>query len=451
MAVANLPLDVDIHSDWQPVAGSADGPSPLLAFLPRAQARRRVVVTGIGVIAASGIGVGPLWDLLRAGRSAVRPLEGFDVRAYPVRIAAQVPGFRARDFMPAGKARLRGRLCQLASAATRLAVEDSGVPGAALAAPGAGLYLGTSAGAVELWEQQSALFQRRGLRGLRPTFPIAVSPNFAAAESASDWGITGAISTISADCPSGLEAVAAACRQIRAGEIDVAIAGGVDAPIAPMLFGASACSGMLASGEVPERACRPFDRGRTGFVIGEGAAMLVLEDWESAVARGARIHGEILGFGSGRDGAAFVGVTDPSGRGFAAAAGRALGDARLDVGDVDFVNAHAPGVSGTDLAEARALALLFGRRGVPVTSIKGAVGQPLGAAGVLQLVSSLLALGHGEIPPTCNCDDVDPQCEVDVVRGTPRALAARSALVTSHGFGGNTTALVLRGVSGPLC
>jgi 3-oxoacyl-(acyl-carrier-protein) synthase len=404
-----------------------------------------VVVTGLGVVAPTGIGPEPLWEALVGGRSAVRGAEG-PLAAHGMPFAAPVVGFQPRDFMPAAKVRLRGRLCQLVTAASRLAVADARIPAPCLASSRAGVFVGSSAGPVATWEHQHALFRRRGRASFRPTFPIAISPNFPAAESASDFGVTGPIQTVASDCPSGLDALSIACRLIRAGEIDVALAGGGDAPLTPMLLAAGTCSGLFAHAHRnPEQVSRPFDRDRTGFVIGEGAAMLVLQSFEHALATGAHVYGEILGIGAGRDGAEYVGVSDPTGRGYAAATDAVLADAGYPPEAIDVVSAHASGIPTADLAEARGLAAALGTHGrrVAVTSIKGVVGHPLAAAGTLQVASSLLALERGEVPPTANCDVLDAGCELNVVRGVPRRVAASTALVLSHGFAGNSTALLL--------
>jgi 3-oxoacyl-[acyl-carrier-protein] synthase II len=440
--------------DYTPELGDARSPAsdwmPQLALrqerTTRFVERRRVVVTGIGIIGPSGVGKDAMWRMLLAGDSAVRPVEGFDASQLPIGIAAQVPDFRPDDFMTARQARHRGRFVQLAVAASRLAVADADVPAWRLASPRAGLFVGTSAGAIGVGEQQAVSFLRRGVRGFRRTLASAISPHSAAVESAADLDIVGPIETACSDCASSMDALAAAYRQISMGLIDVAVAGGADAPLSPLMFAAFGRSGMLARGDdTPGRACRPFDRRRSGWVVAEAGVMLVLEDAERAAARGADIYGEILGAGSGRDRPTYIGETDPSGQGFLLAARQALADAACDSGDLEHVNAHAPGVPMTDLAEARALGALLGTRtaAVPVTSIKGGLGQPLGAAGAMQLASTLLTFAHGMIPPTANCDQLDPACGLDVVHGTPRWARPKRALVTSHGLGGNTTSLVV--------
>ncbi len=263
---------------------------------------------------------------------------------------------------------------------------------------------------------------------------------------AADLGIGGPIVTLSSECPAGLDAVVSGARQIAAGQLDVAVVGGADAPLTPILFAGFARSGVLAADNArPDRAARPFDRDRAGLVLGEGAAMLVLEDERRAIARGARIYGQFLGFGSGRDRPTYVGDANPSGRAFRLAAAAALGDAGLDPSRIDHVSSHAPGVATTDLAEMRALAAIFGsaRRRPAVTSIKGTVGHPLAAAGVLQTAIALLSLRDGVVPPIVNCEHVDRECTLDLVRGRPRVTPQRTALITAHGFGGNTTAAVV--------
>lgn len=421
---------------------------------PSESRRRRVVVTGIGIVGPSGIGTGPFWSLLMSGRSAIRRIESFDVSGHPVQIGAEVPGFDPCDFMTRQRARSTGRFCQLAMAATHLAVRDAVLPGEALATPRAGYFLGTSAGAILLGEREMTAFNRRGVRGIRRTASFSFSPHSAAANSATDFGIVGPVSTICSDCPSGLDAIVAGCQQIRLGLVDAVIAGGSDAPIAPMLFGAFARSGVLATtNDAPQASSRPFDRARSGFVLGEAAVMVVLEDAGRAAARGAHVYGEILGTGCGRDRPTYIGDTDPSGQGFAVAAQQALADAGLGEADIEHVNAHAPGVPMTDLAEIRGLKALFRqcRRGPAVTSIKGAFGQPLAASGAMQLASALLSFEYGAIPPTVNCDDLDVECDLDVVRHVPRHVRPGTALVTSHGIGGNTTSVVLGAEDIGLC
>jgi 3-oxoacyl-(acyl-carrier-protein) synthase len=368
------------------------------------------------------------------------------VSKYPVRIAAQVRNFNPRDFMSASQARHLGRFCQLAIAASRLAVEDARPATHLLASSRAGLFLGSGAGPALEWWDEACRFFRTDFRRISPSFPVLASPHSAASHSASEFGLTGPIATVSSECPSGLDAITAAYRRIQSGEIDMALAGAVDAPICPMLFAALSYSGMLsAANDDPASASRPFDRDRSGFVLGEGGAMLVLEDEETARSRGAHVYGEIRGSGAGRDRPTYIGETDPSGEGFVRAAEAALSDAQVDVRDIKFVNAHAPGVRTTDLAEIRAMRTLFraSPRRLRMTSIKGAIGQPLAVGGVLQTASTLLAFEKRQLPPTVNCDNLDVECDLNVVRGGPVAWQPGPTLVTSHGFGGNTTSLVL--------
>lgn len=407
--------------------------------------KRRVVVTGTGVVAPSGVGLDALWDLLESGGSAISPITRFDVGGYPVQAAGQVSDTHLEE-AGADDVRPMGRLAQLSVGAARLAVRDAAPPIRVLTSERAGLFLGTAAGPVDIWERQVMRFHQRGLDAVRATFPAVGSPNAAAALIANIFGMGGPIATFSSDCPSGLDAVGAAFRQIQAGALDVAVAGGADAPLTPMLFGAFARSGMLAPPCGSDDGCaRPFDTERSGFVLAESAAMLVLEDFDHAVARGASIYGEILGLGGGRDLPTDLGATDLSGRSYLCAYQHALAEAGLTAEDVDHVNAHAPGIGPTDLAESRALHQLLGVRGkhVPVTSIKGALGHALGAAGVLQIASALVTLDTGEIPPTANCDHPDPGCDLHVVREAPLRMRVGRILVGGHGFGGNSTALVL--------
>lgn len=403
-------------------------------------------MTGLGIVAPSGVGIEAFRKVLRSGETVVRPITRFDVSGYAVRIAAEIPEFRPRQFMTALKARTASRFCQLAIAASRLAAEDAGLRIDPVLSTRTGFVLGTSAGPAQVGEDQAVLFRDHGPGAVHRTLPFVVSPHSASAMAASELGITGPIVTLSSECPAGLDAVMAAARDIAAGTLDVAVAGGADAPLTPILFAGFARSGVLAAdNEHPATASRPFDRDRSGLVLGEGGVMLVLEERAHAVARGARIYGEVLGFGTGRDRPTYVGDDSPSGRAFFLAGRAALADAGVTPAAVDHVSAHAPGAPMTDLAEMRALAALFA--GAPrrpaVASIKGTLGHPLAAAGVLQAAAGLLALRDGVIPPTANCHTLDPECTLDVVRDHPRRHDVRTALVTAHGFGGTTTALVL--------
>jgi 3-oxoacyl-[acyl-carrier-protein] synthase II len=429
---------------------SSDSPKLPLRFradvLRRRARRRRVVITGIGVVAPSGIGTEALWNLLVSGRSAARLIENFDVARYPVRIAAQVPNFQPRDFMRPALVRSLGRFCHLAIAASRLAVEGARPQKGLLQLKRTGFFLGTAAGAIEIGEEGVVALERYGASAVKTILPLAVSPHSAAAQCAGDLGIRGPVSTVCSDCPAGLDAVAAAFRQIRTGALDIAIAGGADAPVTPLLLAGFGRSGVLArANDTPETACRPFDRRRSGFLLAEGAAMLVLEELESARSRGAHIFGELLGVGSALGSVTYTGSDDehPNGDGYLEAAVGALQNAGLQASDIEYVNAHAPGMPSSDVQEARSLRALLGSRRVPITSSKGALGQALAASGVLQLVSTLLTFEYELLPPTTNCDDLDPKCDLDVVRGAPRRGRPRRALVTSHGVGGGTTSVLV--------
>jgi 3-oxoacyl-[acyl-carrier-protein] synthase II len=321
------------------------------------------------------------------------------------------------------------------------------MPATPLASPRAGFFLGTAMGAVAASEEQSALFHARGERAVEPSFAFCASPHSAATLAASDYGIVGPVSSMCSECPAGLDAIATAWDRLRRGELDVALAGGADAPLSPMLFAAYTRAGILASDAgPPDAAGRPFDRRRSGFVLGEAGAMLALETLEHAHARGARVYGELAGFGWGRDRPTFVASANPSGEGILAAALGALEASHLAPFDLECVSAHATGLRSTDLAEIRAMRTLLGsrRRSVPVTSIKGALGHPLAAAGVLQLATALLALSHDTVPATRNCDELDAECDLDVVRHAPRSMPLNTVLTNTHGFGGSTTAVVAR-------
>jgi 3-oxoacyl-[acyl-carrier-protein] synthase II len=403
-----------------------------------------VAVTGIGAVTPVGLGAGGLWRGVLADRSAVRAIDRFDASPFPSRIAAQVEDFRAEDHLDARRARRLDRFSQLAVAASRMAAEQA-VWATGTDPARTGVWIGSALGGVAFGEEQHAAYVAGGVRKVSPTLATAVFGGAGAANVAIDLGIRGPAVGNANSCASGAMAIGQAFQAVRDGVVDAALAGGAEAPLAPLTFGAFAMIRVLSTrNDDPATASRPFDAERDGFVMGEGAAVLALEAWDAAVARGAEIIGEVLGFGASAD-AHHLTAPLPSGEAAAAAVTTALQDAGLEPDDIGYVNAHASSTPLNEAAEARALHLALGEHagGVPVSGTKGLYGHALGASGAIEAAITLLALCHGLLPGTCNLRVQDPELDLSVLRDPLHARPA-AALSTSFGFGGLNAALVFR-------
>lgn len=407
---------------------------------------RRVVITGMGVIAPTGIGIDSLWGALVGGRSSISRIASFDATSYPTQIAGQCSSFDPSDYLSASRARRLGRFCQIAVGCAQLAVADAELAGRnGGLGTNTGIFIGTACGATHVVEEQFAVFQDKGYRRVNPMLAPMASPQAAASQIAAELNAKGPILTVSSDCPAGIDALGWAAREIAAGSLSCALAGGVDTPITPLLMIAFNRTGSLSvRNDAPESASRPFDRDRDGFVISEGAALFVLETLEEAMKRNARIYGEILGIGWGTDPSSEFGRAIAPG-GFASAMANALRSAARPRDEVSFISAHAPAIPATDLAEACAIEDVFGTcaSAPAVTSIKGAIGQALAAGSALQVASALHGMQRMTVPPTVNCDELDASCRIDVVRGAAREARPGLVLVNSHGFGGNNSTVAL--------
>jgi 3-oxoacyl-[acyl-carrier-protein] synthase II len=407
---------------------------------------RRVAVTGIGAVTPIGHESRGLWQGVLANRSAVRAIDRFDASPFPSRVAAQVDDFNAADHLDARRARRLDRFSQLAVASARMATEQAGwTDGAAPAADRTGVWIGSALGGVAFGEEQHAAYVAAGVRAVSPTLATAVFGGAGAANVSIDLGLRGPAIGNANSCASGTVAIGQAFQAIRSGGVDAALAGGAEAPLAPLTFGAFAMIRVLSTrNDDPPTASRPFDAERDGFVMGEGAAVLALESWDAAVRRGAEILGEVVGFGASTD-AHHLTAPLPSGEAAAAAVTSALADAGLDAGDIGYVNAHASSTQLNEVAEARALHLALGpaAAGVPVSGTKGLYGHALGASGAIEAAITVMALCHGLLPGTCNLRTLDPQVELNVLR-EPLAERPAAALSTSFGFGGMNAALVFR-------
>jgi len=396
------------------------------------------------MITPVGIGADALWEGIRSRRVAVAPLTRFDAAAFPSRIAAEVDQFDPSAYLSRRRVQWTDRFSQFACAAAHLAVDDAAFD-FTLPRTEIGVYTGSALGGVALAEEQMNVFRDQGLRAVRPLLAISVFGGAAASNVAIEFGITGPATANANSCASGAMAVGDAFRAIRGGEVRAAIAGGVEAPLAPLTYGAfTVARAMSSRNDEPHRASRPFDAGRDGFVMAEGAGMFLLERHDDAVSRGARIYGEITGYGASND-AFHMSAPLEDGAQTATAMRRALEDAQTSTDEIEAINAHGSSTKIGDAAEVRAYERLFGERlsRIPVCATKGQHGHALGATGAWEVAIALLSMRDAVVPGAVNLETPDAACGLNC-SGTERALTSRIVLSNSSGFGGINAALVLR-------
>jgi 3-oxoacyl-[acyl-carrier-protein] synthase II len=408
--------------------------------------RNRAVVTGIGVVAPNGIGLTAFWESLLEGKSGIGPITLFDATNFKSRIAGEVKNFAPLDYIDAQeKPKRMARHTQLAYAATMMALKDAGLDMDRLELPSPlPVIIGVSMNAMDVIERAFNAVQNMGPNSAAPTTSVASIPQAPANVIADRIGIWAHAATVSAACPSGLDAVADAAAMIRSGEADIAIAGGTDAPLTPLVMSSFIASGLVsASNGEPERASRPFDSSRKSGVLSEGACIFVIENLERAEARGASLYLEISGYGKRRD-------LDPTKPGSALSDSMrlALANAELTEEDVDYISAYGPGDRILDAAEVAYIKEVFGERAytIPVTSIKGATGNPLAAGGALQLAACALSMKHRVIAPTVNFEQGDLECDLDFVPLRPRKANVDCALINVRGLGGSASTMVVNRV-----
>ena len=404
----------------------------------------RVAVTGIGVVTPLGIGINAFWDAILAERIAVGPLTRFPAEAFPTRIAAEIAEFSAAEFVAAKRLRWTDRFSQFAIAASRLALSD-----AQLAVNGhgaeAGVYIGSALGGLAYADAQHDVFRESGIDAIRPLLAISVFGGASTCNVALEFGLHGPNVANANSCASGAVAIGDAYRAVARGDVRLALAGGAEAPLSPLIYGAfTVIHAMSTRNDDPATASRPFGRDRDGFVMAEGAGILVLERLDDARARNAHVYAEIVGYGITND-AHHMSAPRPDGEQNAAAIRAALAEAQMAPSDIDAVNAHGSGTPLGDHAESLALATVFGECGVPVSATKGQHGHALGATGSWEAALSLLAIDRGVVPPTVNNDEPDPRCAVAISADRKESRPQR-ILSNSAGFGGINAALVFAAV-----
>jgi 3-oxoacyl-[acyl-carrier-protein] synthase II len=407
--------------------------------------KRRVVVTGMGMVTPLGIGTEASWQALCRGKSGVGPVTHFDASQFRTRIAGEVKDFNPHDFIERKLVRRGDRFIHFALAAARMALEDAKLKIDASNDERVGVSVGTAMGGIESIEKNHELLIKGKRQQISPFFVPSFLGNMATGQVAITFGAKGANMCTVTACASGTHAIGDAAIVIQRGEVDAMIAGGTEAAIRPLVFaGLDPLKVMSARNDEPEKASRPFDKGRDGFVIGEGAGMVILEELESAQRRGAKIYGEVLGYGLNSD-AYHITAPDPEGKGAASCMRLALEDAGISPSQVDYINAHGTSTELNDLSETRAIKSVFGERAhkIPISANKSMMGHMWAGAGVTEAIASLLTIRDGIIPPTINYETPDPDCDLDYVPNKAREARVNIVLSNSFGFGSTNGCLIL--------
>ncbi len=409
---------------------------------------RRVVITGLGLVCGVGNTAPEVWRQLLAGASGIAPIQGFDTTGFSVTFAAEVKGFDPLNFVDKKESRKMGRFIHFAFAATQEAMAQAALTVTPEIADRVGVFIGSGIGGFEIIEREHANLLQGGPRKISPFFIPAVIVNMAAGQISIRYGAKGPISATATACATSANSIGDSVRMIMHGDADVMIAGGSEASVTPLAVGGFAAMRALSTrnGE-PVRASRPFDVDRDGFVIGEGAGILVLEELEFAKARGAKILAEVIGYGMSADAYHMTGIA-PEGQGAQRSMRAALKDAGIAPEEVGYVNAHATSTPAGDGNESRAIELVFGEHALShklkVSGTKSMTGHLLGGAGGLEAGISVLALVNQELPPTINLENPDPECRLDYVPNRPVAHSFDVALSNSFGFGGINATLIMR-------
>ncbi len=406
---------------------------------------RRVVITGVGVITALGFDKETLWSALSNGKSGVSTITCFDSTVFDVHIAGEVRNFTPENWIDRKQARRLDRFAQFAVAAAIEAIKDSGLETDKIDSTRAGVIVGSGIGGLTEIETQHCQLLTKGPNKISPFMIPKLMVNAAAGQISITFRLKGPNSAVATACASGTNAIGDAFKVIQRGEADIMVTGGSEAALTPMGIGGFAQMKALSRrNDAPEKASRPFDKDRDGFVMGEGAGILVLEEYEHARRRGARIYADLLGYGMSGDGC-HITAPDPEGRGAAQSMADALRDARLNPDDIDYINAHGTSTPLNDAIETKSIKTVFNNhaRKLAVSSTKSMLGHLLGASGGVEMVACALMVERGVIHPTINYETPDPECDLDYVPNTARQAKLKTVMSNSFGFGGHNATLVI--------
>lgn len=407
--------------------------------------KKRVVVTGIGAVTPLGNDAATTWENIVAGKSGIGPLTRVNADEYPAKVAAELKDFNAEDYMEKKEARKMDRFTQYALVASQMAVKDAELEITDANAPRVGVWIGSGIGGMETFENQYEMFQKRGYKRVSPFFVPMLIPDMASGQVSISLGAKGVNSCTVTACATGTNSIGDAFKVIQRGDADAMITGGAEAPITKMSVAGFCANTALSFNPDPNTASRPFDANRDGFVIGEGAGIVVLEELEHALARGAKIYAEIVGYGSTGD-AYHITSPAPGGEGGARAMKMAIDDAGLTPEDISYINAHGTSTAYNDKFETMAVKEVFGEHAykVPMSSTKSMTGHLLGAAGGIEAIFSVLAIRDSVLPPTINFETADPDCDLDYVVNTHRKQEVNVAMSNSLGFGGHNATIVFK-------
>jgi len=411
--------------------------------------KRRVVVTGIGAVTPLGNDAETTWNNIIEGVSGIGPVTRLNADDFPAKVAAEVKEFNVENFIDRKDARKMDRFTHYAVAASLMAVKDSGLEITDENAPRVGVWIGSGIGGMETFEQQHETFMNRGYRRVSPFFVPMMIPDMATGQVSITLGARGFNSCTVTACATGTNSIGDAFKVIQRGDADVMVTGGAEAPITKMSFAGFCANTALSTNQDPHKASRPFDKNRDGFVMGEGAGIVVLEDLEHALARGAKIYAEIVGYGATGD-AYHITAPAPEGEGGARAMKMALDDAGLAPEEVGYINAHGTSTEYNDKYETMAIKSVFGEHAykLTVSSTKSMTGHLLGAAGGIEAIFTVLALNEGILPPTINLETPDPDCDLDYVPNAARKQQVNAAISNSLGFGGHNATIAFRKYEG---
>lgn len=407
--------------------------------------KRRVVVTGIGAVTPLGNNAETTWENVKQGKSGIGPLTRLNSDDYPAKVAAEVKGFEIGEYVDRKEARKMDRFTQYAIAASKMAVEDAQLEINAENAEDIGVWIGSGIGGMETFESQFETFLERGYRRVSPFFVPMMIPDMAAGQVSIYLGAKGVNSCTVTACATGTNSIGDAFKVIQRGDALAMITGGAEAPITKMSVAGFCANTALSTNPDPETACRPFDANRDGFIIGEGAGIIVLEELEHALARGANIYAEIVGYGSTGD-AHHITAPAPEGEGGARAMKKAIEDGGIAPEEVDYINAHGTSTPYNDKYETSAIKKVFGSHAyeLAVSSTKSMTGHLLGAAGGIEAIFSILTIKEGILPPTIHLETPDPECDLDYVANEARQKDVKVAISNSLGFGGHNATIAFR-------
>ena len=412
--------------------------------------KRRVVITGLGLTTPLGVGLDNVWSRICAGDSGIGPITRFDASQHDTKIAGEVKDFNAEEYIPVKELKRLDLFIQYALAATKVAVEGSGLNMASEDAERVGVIVGTGLGGLPTLEKYHSILLERGPSRISPFFIPMLIANEAPGNIAIQYGMKGPNLSIVTACATGAHSIGEAFRVIQYNDADVMIAGGTEANLTPLtVAGFNALKALSTKNDAPEKASKPFDKERDGFVVAEGAGIVVLEELEHARARGAKIYAEVIGYGYNGD-AYHITAPSPDGDGSIRCMKLALKDAGITPADVDYINAHGTSTELNDASETLAIKQVFGERAykIPISSTKSMIGHLLGAAGAVEAIFSVLAIRDQVCPPTINYEHPDPGCDLDYVPNVARKHPINVVISNSFGFGGTNAVLAFRGYEG---